>query len=40
MNLPPQAPDIRSAFHKRWFWVSLPIGAYYVSWLLMMMPFP
>ncbi|WP_028664361.1 hypothetical protein [Runella zeae] len=42
MNLPPQAPDIRSAFHKKWFWlwVSLPIGAYYVSWLLMMMPFP
>ena len=42
MNLPPQAPDIRSAFRKKWFWlwVLLPIGAYYVSWLLMMMPFP
>ncbi|HAK79706.1 MAG TPA: hypothetical protein DCR35_12455 [Runella sp.] len=42
MNLPPQAPDIRSAFRKKWFWLwaLLPIGAHYVSWLLMMMPFP
>lgn len=42
MNLPPQAPDIRSAFRQKWFWLwaLLPIGAYYVSWLLMMMPFP
>lgn len=42
MNLPPQAPDIRSAFRQKWFWlwVLLPVGAYYVSWLLMMMPFP
>lgn len=42
MNLPKRSLELASAFRQKWFWmwVLLPIVAYYVSWLLVMLPYP
>ena len=42
MNHPERSIELVSAFRQKWFWmwVLLPIVAYYVSWLLVMLPYP
>jgi hypothetical protein len=42
MNHSERSIELVSAFRQKWFWmwVLLPIVAYYVSWLLVMLPYP